>query len=68
MNPKEIRTLEPENKRFFRKRSRVDQDKLKAAFLGTRAVAEGKNIGDNPYDEESELHWVWMNAWVNAIS
>ncbi len=36
------------------------------------AVAEGRlafknkvKVGDNPYHEHSELHWLWIKGWTN---
>lgn len=37
----------------------------RASTEGTEAARLGKSIDANPYAEESESHWRWLNAWCN---
>ena len=35
---------------------------------GFVAAGQGVKVGDNPYSEHDNLHWEWMNGWVNYFN
>jgi hypothetical protein len=37
----------------------------RASTEGTEAARDDKGLDANPYAEESECHWRWLNAWCN---
>jgi hypothetical protein len=36
-----------------------------ASTAGREAYHQGKKLDANPYDENDERHWRWLNAWAN---
>ena len=44
----------------------TDTEKLEACMNGARAALEGKKLGANPYHEDDERHWLWLQKWTAA--
>lgn len=42
------------------------RDRLKARMKGAIAALEGKTMADNPYSENDDLHFIWLEEWVGA--
>jgi len=40
---------------------------VRADREGRDAAREGKTLDDNPYPEDAEEHWRWLNAWCNEM-
>ena len=40
--------------------------KLAARVEGAKAAFDKKTIASNEYPEDHELHWLWLDGWVNA--
>jgi hypothetical protein len=39
-------------------------DGIRARESGRKAAKEGKGIGANPFEDETdELHWSWLDSW-----
>lgn len=40
-------------------------NKVRARDAGQLASHRGLKLDANPYPEESDLHWEWLNSWCN---
>lgn len=43
-----------------------DTEFRRALILGAFSRAKGHKVGDNPYSENDERHWRWMQGWTEA--
>lgn len=39
--------------------------RIKARDEGRQAAKDGVVVGDNPYPENDETHWHWMDGWAS---
>lgn len=37
-----------------------------ARMRGLIDGAKGCKVGDNPYCEQDQRHWAWMNGWIES--
>ena len=44
----------------------TDNDKLQAAMAGATAALEGRTMGANPYPEDDDRHFLWLEHWAGA--
>lgn len=43
-----------------------DADLRRAMILGAFARAKGYKVRDNPYSEDDNRHWKWMQGWAES--
>lgn len=39
---------------------------IRARIAGAAAAIAGKHIGHNPYSEETDCHWHWLDGWATT--